>query len=38
MIEFLDSQMVQSFRDLLHGSNKKLDQQDDYNEEFTMTK
>lgn len=30
--------MGQSFRDVLHGSNRKLDQQDESNEELTMTK
>lgn len=38
MIEFLDTQMVQSFRDLLTGSNRKLNEHEDTNEDLMMTK
>jgi hypothetical protein len=38
MIEFMDTQMVQCFKEILNGSNKKVNDGEDYNEDMAITK
>ena len=34
----MDTQMVQCFKEILSGSNKKINSGDDYNEDMAMTR
>lgn len=38
MIEFIDTQLVQCYKEILNGSNKKISNPDDYNEDMAMTR